>query len=246
MKSLRGKILPFSILISMVMCSAPESSREENQVTIVGQMKNVMWKGELGAKIRLDSLSDKSHLYGLGPVEYLQGEVLIIDGKAYKSSVETDSTMRVEETFDIGAPFFGYSQVSEWDEQIVPDTIQSIGQLEDFLDQITKESQRPFFFKVTGLVNEGTIHIVNLPEGSVVRSPEEAHQGQVNYELSNQHAELIGFFSTEHQTIFTHHDSFMHIHLITKDRQKMGHLDRLILGKEAKLYLPKSPPSSPL
>ncbi|WP_439473590.1 acetolactate decarboxylase [Algoriphagus formosus] len=240
MKGLRGIILSFSILISMVMCSAPESSKEENQITIVGQMKNVMWKGELGAKIRLDSLSDKSHLYGLGPVEYLQGEVLILDGKAYKSTVAKDSTMRVEETFDIGSPFFGYSQVSNWDEQIIPDSIQSIGQLENYLNQITQESQRPFFFKVIGMVNEATIHIVNLPEGTVVSSPEEAHQGQVNYELSNQNAELIGFFSTEHQTIFTHHDSFMHIHLITENRQKMGHLDRLILGKEAKLYLPKS------
>jgi acetolactate decarboxylase len=37
-------------------------------------------------------------LYGLGTVEYLEGEILIIDGKSYKSMVNSDSTMKVEET----------------------------------------------------------------------------------------------------------------------------------------------------
>jgi acetolactate decarboxylase len=37
--------------------------------------------------------------------------------------------------------------------------------------------------------------------------------------------EIIGFFSTEHKGVFTHHDSFLHMHLITKDKEKMGHLD---------------------
>jgi acetolactate decarboxylase len=49
----------------------------------------------------------------------------------------------------------------------------------------------------------------------------------------------IGFFSTEHKAIFTHHDTFLHMHLITTDRQKMGHLDEVFLKKGTiKLYLP--------
>ena len=77
-----------------------------NEVKIVGEMKNVMWKGQLYGNIKLDTITNKTNLYGLGPLEYLSGEILIIDGKAYKSTVVSDTTMKVEETYDIKAPFF--------------------------------------------------------------------------------------------------------------------------------------------
>jgi acetolactate decarboxylase len=71
-----------------------------------------------------------------------------------------------------------------------------------------------------------------------VRSPEEAHRGLQHYPLANVPVEILGFFSTEHKAIFTHHDTFMHLHLITSDRQKMGHLDALTFGPgEVWLYL---------
>jgi len=70
-----------------------------------------------------------------------------------------------------------------------------------------------------------------------VSSPAEAHQGQTNYYLNNEEVEIVGFFSTEHQGVFTHHDSFLHMHLITKDKSLMGHLDELELDKVT-LYLP--------
>ncbi len=41
------------------------------EVRIAGQMKNVMWKGQLQGTISLDTIAPKEHLCGLGPVEYL-------------------------------------------------------------------------------------------------------------------------------------------------------------------------------
>ena len=83
------------------------------------------------------------------------------------------------------------------------------------------------------------IHIQNLPKGAIVTSPAEAHQGQIDYVLLNEDVTIIGFFSTEHKGIFTHHDSTIHLHLITKDESKMGHLDALEIDN-MQLYLPKS------
>ncbi len=84
-----------------------------------------------------------------------------------------------------------------------------------------------------------TIHIVNLPKGATISSPDDAHQGEIKYKIENEQAEIIGFFSTEHQSIFTHHDSFLHAHLITADKRKMGHLDDAIFRKGSiKLFLP--------
>lgn len=225
-------------ILTLTSCGS-KAQQTTNTVKIIGEMKNVMWKGQLYGNINLDTISNKTNLCGLGPVEYLAGEILIIDGKSYKSTVVSDTTMKVEETYDIKAPFFGYANISRWMEQTLPDSIQTIQQLEQYLDKITQSSPRPFMFKLTGTVEKASIHIVNLPKGSKVSSPDEAHQGQVNYKLENEQSEIIGFFSTEHKAIFTHHDTFLHMHLITADRQKMGHLDEVLLKKGTmKLYLP--------
>lgn len=94
-------------------------------------------------------------------------------------------------------------------------------------------------FKLSGGIEHAKIHIVNLAEGSEVSSPDEAHRGMIHYELNNEESEIVGFFSTEHKTIFTHLDTFVHMHLITTDRTKMGHLDDVLFKKGAvKLYLP--------
>jgi acetolactate decarboxylase len=147
--------------------------------------------------------------------------------------------MKVEETYDIKAPFFGYANIEKWTEQNLPDSVQTNPQLEAYLDKITKSSKRPFMFKLKGIVETATIHIVNLPKGSTVSSPEEAHKGQTNFPLENEQVEILGFFSTKHKAIFTHHDTFLHMHSITADRKKMGHLDEVLFKKGTmKLYLP--------
>ena len=225
-------------LLTLISCQSI-AQKTNNEVKIVGAMKNVMWKGQLYGNIYLDTISNKQHLYGLGPIEYLTGEILIIDGKSYKSTVSTNTTMKVEETYTIKAPFLGYANIEKWTEQNLPDSIETNQQLETYLDKITKSSKRPFMFKLTGIVESATIHIVNLPKGATVSSPDEAHKGQTNFYLENEQVEIVGFFSTEHKAILTHHDTFLHMHLITSDRKKMGHLDPLLLKKgTGKLYLP--------
>ncbi|WP_241461418.1 acetolactate decarboxylase [Aquimarina macrocephali] len=209
-----------------------------SDMIIVGAMKNVMRKGELSSSIDLDTISDKKGLYGLGPESYLTGELLINNGKSYVSKVASDSTMVVEKRFNVSAPFFVYANINEWKEIELPSNITTTQDLEKFINERTIDNKRPFAFKLIGNVYKAIIHVQNLPEGTKVSSPDEAHQGQTNYELKNEETEIVGFFSTKHKGIFTHHDSYLHMHLITKDESKMGHLDELEI-ENMKLYLPK-------
>ncbi|TDQ27834.1 acetolactate decarboxylase [Tenacibaculum caenipelagi] len=240
-------IKPFVFgLLSLGLISCNSTLKEKNtnktetypDIKIVGAMKNVMRKGELDAAINLDTISDKNGLYGLGPVSYLTGELLINNGKSYVSKVTSDTTMNVKKTFKTSAPFFVYGNVTEWNEIELPSNVKTIHELEKFINEKTTDFKRPFVFKLIGQVSNAIIHIQNLPEGTKVSSPDEAHQGQTNYDIENKESKIIGFFSTEHKGVFTHHDSFLHMHLITKDESKMGHLDELKIGK-MKLYLPK-------
>ncbi|MEY8848529.1 acetolactate decarboxylase [Psychroserpens sp. XS_ASV72] len=220
-------------------CKSNENHTETYpDVKVVSAMKNVMWKGELDGKIQLDTVSNKKGLYGLGPESFLAGELLINNGKSYVSKVTSDSTMIVTETFDTSAPFFVYANVNEWETMALPASIKNISDIESFIDQETKNFKRPFAFKLIGKVAEADIHIQNLPKGTKVSSPKEAHQGQTNYQLIDEDVEIIGFFSTEHQGVFTHHDSFLHMHLINSNATKMGHLDAVEIDNIV-LYLPK-------
>lgn len=230
------------IFLSLLLLAATTvfAQRHASPVLITGAMKNVMWKGQLKGTINLDTIKDKTNLYGLGPVEGLRGEILIMDGKAYKSTVVDAKTMLVEETFAANAPFFVRGYVSAWKEQILPAGITTLQKLEEYLDKVTKNRHEPFVFRLDGVVADATIHVVNLPEGAKVSSPDEAHNGQVNYSIKNTPVHIVGFFSRNHQSVFTHHDTFMHLHLITTDKTKMGHLDSAAFRDGAiKLYLPE-------
>ncbi len=231
--------LVICIAFSVGCTPAKEGTNEE--VRLVGEMKNIMWKGQLQGNIYLDSIANKNLLNGLGPLDSLSGEILILDGKSYISRVLTDTTMEVKENFGARAPFFAYAPIAAWITEDLPDSVQTLKQLERFLSERSQATQNPFLFKVSGTVEEATIHVVNLPRGTKVSSPEEAHLGRTFYSLKNEDVDLVGFYSKNHKTIFTHHDTFLHIHLINSKRDKMGHLDDIQFKKKGvKLHLPAS------
>jgi len=232
----RGQLI-LAGLLAIFGCGANEPA----PIHVVGAMKNVMLKGELFGTIALDTIAEREHLYGLGPLENLVGEILIADGVSYVASVEVDSSMRVERRFDVRAPFLVYGKVARWEKQELPENVHTLRELETFLDRRTQTRKRPFAFRLTGLVKAATIHVVNLPPGSQIHSPEDAHQGQRNFSFKNKQVQIIGFFSTSHQGIFTHHDSFIHAHLLTDDKSAMGHLDEVEFAEgQMELYLPAS------
>ena len=138
------KPLAFGLLtIGLISCNSTpkdkniKEAESYSDIKIVGAMKSVMWKGELGSSIDLDTISDKSGLYGLGPVSYLTGELLINNGKSYVSKVTSDSTMSVEKTFKISAPFFVYGNVNVWNEIDLPSDVKTIQDLEKLIDDKT-------------------------------------------------------------------------------------------------------------
>ena len=228
-------IVTFSFL--KLSCFAQSAS---NDVIVVGAMRNVMWKGQLQGSVAIDTLIPKKNLYGFGPLENLFGELLIIDGHSYQSRVTKNGSMNVVESFHAKAPFFAYAHIENWKEQPLPDSILDLNQLENYLIKISTSTKQPFLFKLEGDVDSAVIHLVNLAPGSTVHSPNDAHKGQQTFTLQNSPVEIIGFFSTAHKAIFTHHDTFLHMHLITKDRKKMGHLDVAHFKQNAiKLYLPQ-------
>lgn len=236
---MRLRALLIILLIQVVVLSGCDDSHTtKHEVLVVGAMKNVMWKGELQGVVDVDTLQRGKQLQGIGPAHVLQGEIMVVDGVPYRSRINADSQVVVEVAPHAMPPFFVYAYVDQWKEQPLPDSVTDLLSLEAYL-QKTIHKEDPFAFQLKGAIQEADIHIQNLAEGSVVRSPKEAHAGQVNLSLQMRQVQMLGFFSTQHQGIYTHHDAFTHVHLITMDTSMMGHADRVEWTPGAmKLLLP--------
>lgn len=234
----------YPLLSLLLFCSCDPDRKpplfvsQDGDLTVVAAMRDVMFDGKTGGQISLDTIMERAGLYGLGPAEYLRGELLIIDGQAYRSQVVSATEMKVEATYAAKAPFFVYTHQYTWKEVMLPPEIRTLPQLVNFIDQKTTTAARPFVFKLRGPAERADIHVQNLPKGVHPSSPEEAHIGQTSYRLTNRGVDVVGFFSTRHQGIFTHHDSYGHLHLITRERDMMGHLDGIVIGEGMRLYLP--------
>ncbi len=184
------------VLVCLISCQVKQDNESKNSYSVypVGAMRDAMWKGELWSKISFDSIKNKKGLYGLGPLTGLKGEILISDGKIFISQVLGDSNMKVLETDTGSAPFFVYTNIEEWEEYDLPSDVLDISSLEKYIDNVSQNHKRPFGFRLSGSIEKAKIHIQNLPSGMKVSSPQEAHTGQVTYEILDENVESSGFF----------------------------------------------------
>ena len=209
----------FALLLASCTKPTPNSS-----IKVVGEMRDVMWKGNLKGKIATDSLNSKE-IYGLGPIEFLKGEIVVFEGQTFVSKVIDSVSHQVTKIPSVRAPFFVYSTNS--DLKVVELTLDnySLKKIEEHIDSVYKNYDQPLLIRIDGVFNKMKLHSVNLPDGEQVSSPDEAHQGLTQYDLKNISGSLIGFFSRNHKAVFTHHDSFFHAHFISNDRGVLGHID---------------------
>lgn len=219
------------------------------QASIAQTIPKVFTKGELkdmgttyDLKIWLDTLTDKSNLYGMGPYDKMKGEIMIVDGKPFFVLAFVDSKAVVSQSWDIRSPFFVYSNVKAWEEFNLSGPINSVLDIQEKVAAIAKSKgydlNEPFAFRIVGQFEKLSTNIVTP------RSPEvEGYRANVNsqiFALDNSNGELLGFYSEKHQGIFTGSKSFVHVHFLKDDQTFIGHLNEITTGDNTfKLYLPK-------
>ena len=211
-------------IFSLLLLASCTKSTNTSSIKVIGKMSDVMWKGDLKGKIATDSLNNK-RTYGLGPIEFLKGEILLFEGQTFVSKVIDSVSHQTIKIPSVRAPFFVYSTNS--DLKVIEFNRENftLKELEEYINSVYKDYDQPLLLRIDGLFDNIKLHSVNLPEGKKVSSPDEAHQGLTQYDFKNISGSLIGFFSRNHKAVFTHHDSFFHAHFISDDRKVLGHID---------------------
>jgi len=205
-----------------------------------GALRDIMHKGDLSGKIQLDSLQNKAHLYGLGALENLKGEILMINSDPIISTVQ-ESSLRIENSYKYNAALLVYAQVRKWKKLKIPGNIQHAQEMESFILEMARNQKldvkRPFPFMITGTIKEGKWHVIDWKEGDTEHTPEKHKTSGLRGTVQNQGVRVLGFYSDKHQGIFTHHSSSVHMHMITDEGSITAHLDEFVIG-DNKLWLP--------
>lgn len=211
------------------------------ELWFIGAQRETIMNGKLAAALDLRTLANRPHLYGVGPIEELRGEVTIADSRPALARVTPEGTVSVSESFDAGTPFFVWAEVPRWVERTIPAELRSYEDLERFVPQAAAaaglDADQPLPFLVTGREDLIEFHILNRI-GDAPHNMEMHKKIQIRFELEQAEAMIVGFHSTRHRGIFTPGDSNIHIHFQTPDNAKSGHIQKLRLGDGAMLKLP--------
>ncbi len=200
-----------------------------------------MRAGDISAKVNLDTLKDLPHVYALGAMAELKGEIQIFEGQVVNTSVQTGH-LSIDSTFNGMATLLVWAEVPRWKEHTIPPQIKSRQQLEQFIKETAKaqgmDTATPFPFLLEGTVDSLDWHIINWPEGDMEHSHEKHITSGLHGVLHQIPVEILGFYSRHHRGIFTHHSSYSHLHFTTPEAPFAGHVDDLQLGSSMRLKLP--------
>ncbi len=223
----------------------PVLSQTVNKVFYAGAMMKVR-QGDLSAAVMLDTLPQEN-LFAIGPVENLRGEILVWDGKPFKAAMMDDKKQPYVEKAPAGlkAIFLVYANVPAWDTIEIKEPVASMQALETIIGKMAHahgtDTSQAFPFLLYGKVAKGLGHIQFLDTTITKITPTVGDDAKVLLPFENQKAQFVGFYSHHHKRVFTHHDTFIHIHYRLYTKYHAGHLDEVafVAGETIRLLLPK-------
>lgn len=220
-------------------CQSDQKKTSNTEVNHSGALRMIM-SGNISSTISLDSLSNKEHFYALGAMENLKGEIQIFDSKPSNSSVVNDA-IKINDSYNVNASLLVYTQVEEWNTFQVNKALTK-SELEAKIFELAQannvDTEKPFPFLIEGTVSSLDWHVINWKDGDMIHSHKKHKESGLNGTLSNSEVLILGFYSTKHKSIFTHHTTNMHMHFKTIDNSLAGHLDDVEIS-EVQIKLPK-------
>ena len=201
-----------------------------------------MLGGDLRGHVALEPLSSLPHLYALGPLEGVRGEVSIFRSEPSIARIEGDAVVTAS-TWSVRACFLVWAQVPLWSERTPRYPLADLDAIEREAVALARRTgldpDRPFPFRVEGTVVEVTLHVLDKRD-DLRHDPERHERAKVRRTLSGTTVELIGFHSRHHRGVFTPRESNVHAHVRNADGRISGHLETIALAPGARLAVPAS------
>ena len=218
---------------------AEGTKAEPFRVQWIGAQRNLL-EGDLRGHADLQELARLTHLNAVGPLDGVRGEVTIINGRPSVAHVSAGS-VEVESSWNHRACFLVYCEVAHWQPVRVPGGVATGLDLEralpDLGGAVGIDPKTPFPFLIVDETADLGLHVLNKTDG-LPHTAALHEAAKVRFHFKKIRVEMIGFHSTAHRSIFTPHNSNVHIHAVAADGAVSGHVDRFTLSATAALFLP--------
>lgn len=233
------KTSQLTILVLTFLVSTALAVSENYNVSWEGTLKAVH-HGDVSGKVSLQQFSGKKHLFAVGPVAELDGEITVIDSNFHIARVR-HGEVKTDSDLTTSASFLVWSEVPSWKAPIMlGESADSQDHLEKLIETLASkngiDTTKPFPFMIDGTVKSVDFHILS-PKTS--KSPASDHRSNAKTITSKDvPVRIIGFFSRNHGGIFTHMGSMAHLHILDNNGHS-GHVDAIALDSKAMVLFPQ-------
>lgn len=237
------KYVPLLLSSVFLSCSFNIHASPNYWVKHSGDRMNIIKQGDFTGKIDLQDLDDVNHLFAVGPLEGLKGEITINDGKPSISTLTQDKKQIDVSSFKHKAIFLVYGSTKEWQEIEIDKDLNSLNEIEQFVKESAASNNLPlnkaFPFKIEGVAEDITYHII-YKQDNKPHNRKEHQRSKVKFSKKNESNTIIGFWSdAEGEGVYTHPNKRTHMHYISGTSKDSGHIDAIKLNSGAVLFIPK-------
>lgn len=133
--------------------AAAAEPTKDGPVEYIGAQKTMFETGKAPETLSLKFFQGKDNIYAVGPAALLDGEITMLNSKAYVAKVR-GKDYHVDNALDHDALFLVWSQVPRWKDIPVPESVRTYVQLQKFVKEQAAASgmdtTKPIPFQVGG------------------------------------------------------------------------------------------------
>jgi len=205
-------------------------------------MQAALRDGQTQGRVSLSHAITRPHAYGVGALEGLTGEVVILDSQCWVAQPDDRGAVGVaREPGELRATLLAVAYVPAWSVAPIPRDVGPYALddcVRDLAVQHGLDPSRPFPFVIEGEFTALHAHVING------ECPTRGNAGGDHrpYRLDRESASgtLVGIYAENSAGNLTHHDSRAHVHIIMSgDSPVAAHVEQAGLKAGAILRVPK-------
>lgn len=234
-----------AVLLGLCSCARASTTpstanKPATEVKVWGALREMMHEGRTESRVAIAPLLATPHMYAVGAIAGMRGEITILDGTAWIAVGERDAGRATAGVADEGAALLVASYEADWSRVVIKEDV-AFAQLDQQIEVLAKAAgvdvDKPFPFVVEGQFADVGWHVLKGPPGA---GSNHDHTGNaVVGEAATIDGTLVGFFSKHHQGSFTHLNQNIHVHLVNAASALAAHVDQISLRASDVLRLPR-------
>ena len=241
MISLLSNTMVYATLVLNMSNSIAPMDSSEYWVKSVGSRQAIM-SNNLSGKFNLGTLNNIKHIYALGPISQLRGEITIYDSQVSLATVAKNSP-QIKTKLSGEAIFLLYARSPSWLALPIEKQLTGLDEIESYVAAQAKKNnlslEKTFPYRIEGNAEKMKYHII-FKDNQMKHSMKEHQKAKKMFYLEQAPVKILGFWvQPEWVGKLTHPGKRTHMHMQDEKNSVSGHVDHVVIPKGLTLYLPR-------